>query len=121
MSQQDNQDDKSEIELRSRFDTLSAALEKRRDEDNRQKADDTASRMAASGYGKAFRVTADLVAGVLVGALLGWTLDYLAGTRPWGLIVFLLLGFCAGVMTMLRTLGQMPQAGWQKQNDKNRD
>ena len=33
---------------------------------------------------------------------LGWGLDRLAGTSPWGLIGFLLLGFCAGVLNVVR-------------------
>ena len=47
------------------------------------------------GYGMALRLGADFVAGVVVGAAIGWGFDWLAGTSPWGLAVFLLLGFAA--------------------------
>jgi len=46
---------------------------------------------------------------VLVGAGLGWLLDRWLGTTPWGLIVFLLLGFAAGVLNVMRAAGVAPQ------------
>ena len=57
------------------------------------------------GMALAFRLSADFVAGVLVGAAIGWGLDWLLGSSPWGLIVFLLLGFAAGVLNVLRSAG----------------
>ena len=59
----------------------------------------------ASGYAKGFRLSSELVAGVLVGAGLGWLIDRLLGVSPWGLIVFLLLGFAAGVLNVMRSAG----------------
>ncbi|HKS84427.1 MAG TPA: AtpZ/AtpI family protein, partial [Pseudolabrys sp.] len=47
----------------------------------------------------------ELVAGVLVGAAVGWLLDRWLGTSPWGLIVFFLLGFAAGVLNVMRAAG----------------
>jgi ATP synthase protein I len=58
----------------------------------------------ASGYARGFRLSSELVAGVLVGAGIGWALDKLLGIRPWGLIVFLLLGFAAGVVNVVRAV-----------------
>ncbi len=49
----------------------------------------------------------ELVAGLGLGAAIGYGLDILVGTLPWGLIVFTLLGFVAGVKTMLRTAGEI--------------
>jgi ATP synthase protein I len=57
------------------------------------------------GLGMALRLGADFVAGVVVGAALGFGFDWLLGTSPWGLIVFLLLGFAAGVLSLMRTAG----------------
>jgi ATP synthase protein I len=59
----------------------------------------------ASGYARGFRLSSELVAGVLVGAGLGWIIDRLFGVSPWGLIVFLLLGFAAGVLNVMRSAG----------------
>ena len=65
----------------------------------------------ASGYARGFRLSSELVAGVLVGAGLGWLIDRLLGTSPWGLIVLLLLGFAAGVLTVMRSAGVIPENG----------
>jgi ATP synthase protein I len=49
----------------------------------------------------------DFVAGVIVGGAIGWGIDRLFGTAPWGLIVFVLFGFAAGILMVLRTAGLM--------------
>ena len=59
----------------------------------------------ASGYARGFRLSSELVAGVLVGAGLGWLIDRWLGISPWGLMIFLLLGFAAGVLNVMRTAG----------------
>jgi ATP synthase protein I len=59
----------------------------------------------ASGYAKGFRLSSELVGGVLVGAGIGWLIDRLLGISPWGFIVFLLLGFVAGVLNVMRSAG----------------
>ena len=58
-----------------------------------------------SALARGFRLSTELVAGVLVGAALGWLLDRWLGISPWGLIVFLLLGFAAGVLNVMRAAG----------------
>lgn len=57
------------------------------------------------GMAMAMRLGADFVAGVVLGAALGWGFDRLFGTTPWGMMVFLLLGFAAGVLSVLRSAG----------------
>jgi len=58
-----------------------------------------------AGYGQALKLSSEFIAGIAVGVGIGWMIDRLAGTSPWGLIVFLLLGFCAGVLNILRSAG----------------
>jgi ATP synthase protein I len=58
-----------------------------------------------SAMAKGFRLSTELVAGVLVGAMIGWLLDRWLGISPWGMIVFLLLGFAAGVLNVMRAAG----------------
>ena len=59
----------------------------------------------ASGMAIGFRLSSELVAGVLVGAVLGWACDHFLPTKPWGLIVFVLVGFVAGVINVMRAAG----------------
>jgi len=64
-------------------------------------SEDGAARASAMALG--FRLSSELVAGVLVGAAIGWGIDRLLSTSPFGLIVFLLLGFAAGVVNVVRS------------------
>ena len=51
----------------------------------------------------AWRMVTELVAGMALGIAVGFGLDWLFGVRPVFLVLFALLGFAAGVRTMLRT------------------
>lgn len=51
----------------------------------------------------AWRMVIELVVGMGLGLAIGLGLDAVFGTRPIFLVVFALLGFAAGVRTMLRT------------------
>jgi ATP synthase protein I len=57
---------------------------------------------------RGFQLSTELIAGVVVGALMGWGFDRLLSTSPFGLIVFLLLGFAAGVLNLIRSAGVAP-------------
>jgi ATP synthase protein I len=75
----------------------------------------------ASGYAKGFRLSSELVAGVLVGAGIGWLLDRWLGISPWGLIVFLLLGFAAGVLNVMRSAGLIASPALDEGTRRGRD
>lgn len=55
----------------------------------------------------AWRMVIELTAGMTIGLAFGYGLDELFGTRPVLMIVFVLLGFAAGIRTMLQTARQM--------------
>jgi ATP synthase protein I len=78
---------------------------------NRHPENVDSSRSAAdtSAYARGFRMSTELVAGVIVGAGIGWHIDRWLGISPWGLIVFLLLGFAAGVLNVVRAAGVVRQ------------
>ena len=59
----------------------------------------------ASAMALGFRLSSELVAGVAVGAGIGWGFDRLLSTSPFGFIVFMLLGFVAGVVNVVRSAG----------------
>src|SRR6476620_4154647 len=67
---------------------------------------DGAARASAMALG--FRLSSELIAGVAVGAVIGWGFDRLLSTSPFGLIVFFLLGFVAGVVNVVRSAGVAP-------------
>jgi len=69
-----------------------------------------------NGIGYALRLSSEFIAGVVVGAGIGWFIDRFAGTSPWGLIVFLLLGFVAGVLNVLRSAGLIAEHRIRKQD-----
>lgn len=98
----------SDSELSRRLHGLGTALHKVEAERRAEEKAATPNRTSASaGMALAFRLGAEFVSGVLVGAALGWGLDYAFGTAPWGMIVLLLLGFGAGVVNMMRAAGEM--------------
>jgi ATP synthase protein I len=72
-----------------------------------QSGNEDTAQARASAMAMGLRLSSELVAGVLVGAGLGWGFDRLLSTSPWGLIVFLLLGFTAGVINVMRAAGAM--------------
>jgi len=89
---------------------LSARLQrlgKRLADANRPPENGSGPRQTAdpSAFARGFRLSTELVAGVLVGAVIGWMFDRWLGTSPWGLIVFFLLGFAAGVLNVMRAAG----------------
>jgi ATP synthase protein I len=55
----------------------------------------------------AWRMVIELVVGMVLGIGLGYGLDELFGTLPVFLVVFALLGFAAGIRTMLRTAAEV--------------
>ena len=54
-----------------------------------------------------WRMVIELVTGMVLGVSLGMGLDYIIGSEPIFLIVFSLLGFMAGVKTMIATAKKM--------------
>ena len=54
-----------------------------------------------------WRMIIELVTGMLLGVSLGLGLDYMIGSEPIFLIIFSLLGFMAGVKTMMATAKKM--------------
>lgn len=66
--------------------------------------------MPMAGYDKAhvaWRMVTEIVAGILMGAGIGYGLDWLMGTLPIMLILFILLGFVAGIKVMMRTAAEL--------------
>ena len=89
------------------FDRRLAELNARVGDAERDAPKESDSRQARTGMAQAWRLSSEFVAAVVVGAGLGYGIDWAFGTGPWGLIVFLLLGFAAAVVNVMRTAGLM--------------
>lgn len=95
-----------EAALAARLERLGGSLEVHR------AAEEAANAKARpSGFAQATKVASEFVAGVIVGGGVGWGIDRALGTAPWALIVFVLLGFAAGVLNVLRSEGVVADAG----------
>lgn len=64
-------------------------------------------RRRSEALGAAVRITIELVAGILVGAGLGWLLDQWLGTLPWMTILFFMLGTAAGILNVIRAAREL--------------
>lgn len=93
--------------LSERLQRLNAALDKARPRDQSQPAGKGNDTSTASGMALAFRLGSEFVAGVLVGAAIGWGIDQMFDLAPWGILVFTLIGFGAGVVNMMRAAGEI--------------
>lgn len=67
-------------------------------------------RARGAAMGAAFKIVAELVVGVAVGGGIGWALDRQIGTAPWMLVLFLMLGFAAGISNVIRSARRMQMA-----------
>ena len=86
---------------------LAARIRRARGERPSTAASDETREREMSGWGRGFRLASEFVAAIIVGALLGWGVDSLFGTTPWGMIILLLLGFAAGVLNVVRAAAEL--------------
>ena len=61
------------------------------------------------------------VAGIMLGAGIGYGLDWLFGTLPMMLILFVLLGFVAGIKVMMRTAAELGSTSGKTPGTDERD
>lgn len=54
-----------------------------------------------------WRMVIELVSGLLIGFAIGFGLDTLLGSTPLLMVIFTLLGFAAGIKTMIRTAAEL--------------
>ncbi|GAA4660611.1 AtpZ/AtpI family protein [Bartonella pachyuromydis] len=74
-----------------------------------------------SGIARAVKLSSEFLASIIVGVVLGLGFDKIAGSLPWGLVFFLFLGFAAGILNILRSVGyispsQLEQKGGLRQD-----
>jgi ATP synthase protein I len=91
-------------ELEKRREKLEAALASK-ENDRKVNSGGLNGSNDMAGAAKALKISSEFIAAILVGVAIGALIDKIAGTSPWGLIIFLLLGFAAGFLNILRTPG----------------
>lgn len=77
-----------------------------------------------AGYDKghiAWRMVTEMVAGILLGCGIGYGLDYLFGTKPFLMILFIFVGFAAGIKTMMRTAAELGSKSGDRPETDERD
>ncbi len=79
----------------------------RRLNEARRRRETTGPGNRQTAFGQAFRLSSEMVAGVLVGGFIGWWLDYWLGTAPWLLLLFFFLGVAAGILNAVRAAREM--------------
>jgi ATP synthase protein I len=94
-----------DADLSARLKSLDARIDKATADRPKTSEPRARSTSDSNALGQAFRLSAEFVSGVVAGGIVGWIVDRLAGTSPWGLIVCLILGFCAGMLNLMRAAG----------------
>lgn len=91
----------------ARIDALEERLEAAREREekrNRPKVQGT-----DANYRSGNRVLADLLGGILGGCVIGWAVDALFDTTPWGLLVGLFLGIVVAFSNIIRAANKGPK------------
>jgi ATP synthase protein I len=86
-----------------------AELEKRIAAAKRATAPEPKAEEHYSQASQGWRMVIELVSGLGIGFVIGYGLDWVFGTLPVFLVVLTMLGFAAGVKTMLRTAKEIQQ------------
>lgn len=95
--------------LSARLRRLGDRLDQKRTSASAESDQGTQSADDRSGMARGLRLSTELVAGVVVGGAIGWGIDRVLGISPWGFIVFLLLGFVAGILNVVRSAGMVAE------------
>ena len=62
---------------------------------------------SSSNIGVAFKLSAEMVAAVVVGTIIGFILDNWFGTKPWLILMFFFVGVIAGILNVVRSAKDM--------------
>ncbi len=91
----------------ARIDALEGRLKAAREREEQRNKPQMSG--ADANYRSGNRVLADLLGGIFGGVVIGVTIDWFAGTSPWGLLVGLFLGIIVAFRNIIRTANQPPK------------
>ena len=99
-----------------KLDQFGAKLKAARERIGESDSGELAREGSSLGYG--FRLSVELLAGLLVGLGMGYVIDGWLGTRPFMMLVFMFLGLAAGVLNVMRVTRQMEQLADSKKDQR---
>ena len=99
-----------------KLDQFNAKLQEARDRIEGTGTQELAREGTSLGYG--FRLSVELLAGLLVGLGMGYVIDGWLGTRPWLMLVFMILGLGGGILNVMRVSKQMEQLEASKKDQR---
>lgn len=102
-------------ERRKRLASELGAIRGHQESDKAKKADKPNDRKEMS---KGLKLSSEFISAIFVGFMLGYLLDRFAGISPWGMIVCLMLGFGAGVLNIMRSVGLVAEPEDRIKRDK---
>ncbi len=102
MANEDKKPGNEDQAMQARLEALSAALDRKQQDRDGTAVTEEANRKTGRAVSLGFRVLSEFVAGIVVGALLGWQFDAWLGTKPIFLIIMLMFGTAAGFWNVYR-------------------
>lgn len=100
-----------------RLKELDARIKAAKGEEDETKTGDEAYNQASF----AWQMVIELTVGLIIGFGIGYGLDSLFGTKPIFMVLFILLGFAAGMKVMLATAAQMQKKAGEAQGAQTSD
>jgi ATP synthase protein I len=99
----------SEADLSEKLRSIEARLSDIRSQS--APAEPSSGRLTADGtaMGRGMKMVSEFVGGIVAGGLLGWIIDRLLPTAPFGLLIGLLFGFAAGLRNLYRATQSQPK------------
>jgi F0F1-type ATP synthase assembly protein I len=73
------------------------------------------------GLGVAFRLGTEMTVATGLGAVIGYSIDYYFGTKPWGIAVGVVLGGAAGMLNVYWAAQAMTKEIEKSDQEKNND
>ena len=89
-------------------DRIARAKSAQEQADKRQRQKDASAGVSAGAM--ALRYGAEFGASVFVGIMIGLGIDYLFGTRPWGILIMMCFGLAAGILGVIRAYKELTDA-----------
>jgi ATP synthase protein I len=71
------------------------------------------------GLGIAFRLGTEMTVATLLGAGMGYGVDYYLGTKPWGIVAGVIFGGAAGMLNVYRAAQAMTKELEAEDKDQN--